>query len=181
MTPGEIGGVGLGATGGGGLLQAFGSISSGISNQKMYDYQSSIATLNQHIDEQNAEFARQTGEQDSAQYGFKAGQRMGKITTAQASSGFDVRSGSNAQVRSSQQHLDQLDIDVIRSNAAKTAYGYELQGAAAGAQASLYKMAGDNAMSAGIIGAGSSLLGTAGSVSSEWLQGNKSNLWGTNP
>lgn len=178
MTPSQIGGAGLGATAGGSIFSAFGSIASGSANQDMYDYQASIARLNQQIDLQNAEYSRQVGEQQAQQYGVKAAQQMGAIKTAQAASNLDVNSGSAVQVRASQGKLAQLDTDVIRSNAAKTAYNYEIQGTLAGAQADLYSLAGADAMSAGFIGAGSSLLGGLGSVSSQWLQGQRVNLWG---
>jgi hypothetical protein len=160
----------MGATAGGSIMSAFGSLASGEANKSMYDYQSGIAKLNQQIDLQNATFATQQGEQQAQQYGLKAGQQMGQIKTAQASSGFDVNSGSNAQVRTSQAHLNSLDTDVIRSNAAKTAYNYTEQASVAGAQSQLYTMAGTNAMAAGEIGFGSSILGGVGSVSSEWLK-----------
>jgi hypothetical protein len=177
-SPSQIGGIGLGATAGGSLLQAFGSLSSGISNKNMYDYQSGIAKLNQQIDLQNAEFASQQGEQQAQQFGLKAGQQMGQIKVAQASSGFDIRSGSALQVRQSQANINALDTDVIRSNAAKTAYGYETQATVAGAQSKLYSMAGTNALAAGAIGFGSSILGGVSSVSSEWLKGAQVGLWG---
>lgn len=177
-SPSQIGGAGIGATAGGSILSAFGSIGSGIANKDMYDYQSSIANLNKQIDLQNAEFSRQTGEQQAFQYGLKASQQMGQIKVAQASSGFDVNSGSAVAVRASQGKLNQLDNDIIRSNAAKTAYGYTEQATVAGAQADLYSMAGRNSMAAGVIGAGSSILGGAGSVSSMWLQGQRVGLFG---
>ena len=176
-SPAQIGGIGLGATGGGSMLSAFGSLASGISNQSMYNYQSGIARLNQQIDLQNAEYARQQGEQQAQQFGLKAGQQFGQIKVAQAASGFDVRGGSNAQVQASQRHLNSLDMDVIRSNAAKTAYNYETQGAVAGAQAKLYSMAGAQALAAGEIGFGTSILGGISSVSSEWLKGAQVGLW----
>ena len=177
MDNGKLGGLSMGASSGGSLLSAFGSLSSGIANKGMYDYQSGIAKLNQQIDLQNAEFARQQGEQQSQQFGLKAGAQMGQIKVAQASSGFDVRSGSAAQVRSSQAQLNTLDMDVIRSNAAKTAYGYTEQAAVAGAQSKLYSMAGTNALAAGAIGFGSSILGGISSVSSEWLKGAQVGMW----
>ncbi len=174
----QIGGVGLGATAGGGLMQAFGSLASGFANKSMYDYQASIAKLNQQIAAQNAEFARQTGEQEALKFGLGAAQRMGQIKTAQASSGFDIRSGSGAQVRASQAALNTMDMEMIRSNAAKTAYGFQEQGALAGAQAQVYSMAGQQSAVAGAMGFGSSILGGAASVSSEWLQGSRVGLFG---
>lgn len=177
MNPSSLGAAGLGASGGGSILSAFGSIASGSANQDMYDYQASIARLNQQIDLQNAEYSHQVGEQQAAQYGLKAAQQMGGIKVAQAASNLDVNSGSAVQVRASQSKLNQLDTDVIRSNAAKTAYNYEVKATMDSAQANLYDMAGSNAFSAGLIGAGSSILGGIGSVSGQWLQGQKVGMW----
>lgn len=176
--PTQIGQIGLGATGAGSILSAGGALSSGIASSNMYQYQAGIAKLNQQIDAQNEEFARQTGEAQAQQFGIRAGQQMGQIKASQASAGFDVRSGSDAQVRASQRTLNSLDTDIIRSNAAKTAYGYQLQGTIAGAQASMYSSAASNALAAGVIGAGSSILGGVGSVSSMWLKGQQTGLFG---
>lgn len=178
-SPQQIGQLGLGATTGGSLLSAGGAISSGIAGANQYQYQAGIAKLNQQLDAQNEEFARQTGEQTAAQFGIKAGQQMGQIKASQASAGFDVRSGSDAQVRTSQRTLNTIDTNIIRSNAAKTAYNYEIQGAIAGQQASMYSAASKNALMAGMIGAGSSVLGGVSSVSSQWLKGQQTNLWGS--
>lgn len=173
-----MGGIGMAATAGGSVLSAFGSIASGFANRDMNRYQASVARLNQQIAKQNAEFASQTGKYQNLEYGLKAGERMGQIKTAQAASGFDVNSGSAKQVRASQQNLDQLSMATIRSNAAKTAYNYETQASIAGSQASAYDAAGSNAATAGFINAGSSILGGVSSVSSEWLQGQRTGLWG---
>ena len=178
MDPKGIATAGMGATAGGGILSAFGALSSGVANSNMFGYQSAVAKLNQTIDNQNAEFAIQTGEQQATQAGLKAGQQAGQIKVAQASSGFDIRSGSNKQVQNSQIEIERTNSDIIRSNASKTAYNYQIQGAIAGSQASMYTAAGNNALMGGIVGAGSSILGSAASVSSEWLQGSRVGMWG---
>lgn len=177
--PQQIGQLGLGATAAGAGLSAGGALSSGIASSNQYTYQAGIAKLNQQLDAQNEEFARQQGEQSAQQFGIKAGQQMGQIKASQASAGFDVRSGSDAQVRASQRTLNTLDTGIIRSNAAKTAYNYEIEGTIAGQQASMYSAASKNALAAGVIGAGSSVLGGVSSVSQQWLKGNQTNLWGS--
>jgi hypothetical protein len=176
--PSQIAGAGMGATAGGSILSAFGALSSGVANSNMYNYQSGVAKLNQQIDTQNAEFARQTGEQQARQFGFKASAQMGAIKVAQASGNFDVRSGSDKQVQDSQRALNTIDLDTIRSTAAKTAYGFTEQGAIAGSQASLYSSAAGNALAAGGIGAASSILGGASWVSSMWLKGQQVGMFG---
>jgi hypothetical protein len=178
MNPSQIAGAGMGATAGGSLMQAFGGLASGFASKGMYDYQASIAKLNEQIDNQNAEFAVQQGEQQALKVGMQGRAVAGQIKVAQASSGFDVNSGSNKQVQQSQHSMTMLDTDIVRSNAAKTAYGFKEQATVAGAQSSLYTMAGSNAESAGFMNFGTSILGGASSVSSEWLKGQTMGLWG---
>lgn len=162
--------VGIGSIVGGGLLSFFGALSQGVSTSNMYNYQAALARLNAEIARQNAEFAMQTGGQKNLEEGLRLGQQAGQIRTAEGASGFDVRSGSAAQVQRSQQTLGQIDLDMIRSNAAREAYGYKTQAAVSDSQAGVYKSASSNALLSGFVNAGSSILGTAGSVSSEWLK-----------
>jgi hypothetical protein len=191
--PKTMGSIGMGATAGGSILGAFGSIGSGMANKGMYDYQASLAKLNAQILRQDADFAMQTGEQENMKQGFRAGQEMGHIKTAQAASGFDVRTGSNLQVQQSKEMLERIDTSMIRSNAAKTAYNYDIQAWGQDNQANLYKAAGNNAMTAGIIGAGSSILGGvssvgmwggggsgggSGGIGSDYVASGKNNVWG---
>lgn len=173
-----IGSVGLGASLGGGLLSAFGAASSGNAQKQMYDYQAQVATLNSQIDKQNEEYASNQGEIQATQYGQKAAQQRGQIITAQGASGIQVGTGSNAAVVNSQKAITNLDLTQIRSNAAKTAYDFDVKSTMDTDQAALDTMAGENAQKAGYISAASSILGTAGSVSSKWLQGSTAGLWG---
>lgn len=174
-----VGEFGIGQSILGGLTSAFSSILSGQDQRRMYDYQAGVARLNEQISLQNAEYARQTGELSAERYGLAAGQRMGQIRAAQASTGLDVNSGSAAQVRASQRNLSAMDTATIRSESAKTAYNYEVQGTQYEAQAQLDTTAGKSAAAAGFIGAASSMVGTASSVSSEWLKGQTQGLWGS--
>jgi hypothetical protein len=174
----DIGEIGIGSSILGGLTSAIGSIFSGMSQEKMYNYQAGVARLNAQIARQNATYALNVGEQQAQKYGLTAAQRQGQIKVSQAASGLDVNSGSAKEVQQSQKELTSLDLTQIRSDAAKTAYNYEVQGVQYGAQAGVDTMAGRNAMSAGLISAESSILGTAGSVASQWLRGSQLGMWG---
>ena len=183
-----IGAVGIGASAAGGIFQAVGASKQGQAQQQMYDYQASVATLRANIDKQNAEYASQQGEQQAQQYGMQAAQRQGQIVAAQGASGLNVNAGSNRQVQTSQATVTALDLDTIRSNAAKTAYNFNTQAVYDQAQAGIDVMAGQNAAQAGQINAGTSLLSAAGSVSSQWMrasqlgmfpQGGSGNLFGS--
>jgi hypothetical protein len=71
-----------------------------------------------------------------------------------------------------------MDQAQIRDNAAKVAYDYSTKSTMDLNQASLDVMAGENAKTAGDINAMSSIIGTVGSVSSKWMQGQQMGLWG---
>jgi hypothetical protein len=60
--------------------------------------------------------------------------------------------------------------DTIRSNAARAAYGHEVEAINFGAQSQLYSMASKTSKVSGAINATSSLLGGASSTSDKWLQ-----------
>lgn len=177
-SPTAIGGAGIGASLAGGLLSAYGSEKSGTSQQQMYNYQSRIAQINSQIDLQNSEYASNQGELQAQQYGMKAGQQRGQIIADQGASGIAIGSGSSAEVVRSQGVVTAMDLTQIRSNAAKVAYDYQVKSTMDTNQATLDVMAGENAKTAGDINAASSILGTVGSVSSKWMQGNQQGMWG---
>lgn len=177
-SPTTVGTIGLGANLAGGLLSAFGANQQGSAQQSMYNYRAQVARINAQIDRQNAEWARTKGEKEAEQYGMKAAQRGGQIKVAQAASNLDVNSGSAREVQRSQAKITETDLSTIRSNAAKIAYDYDAKATMDENQASLDVMAGKYAKQAGDINMLGSLIGTAGSVSSKWLQGNQMGLWG---
>lgn len=176
MAPPMLGLAGLGSTIFGGALQAGGNLFKGASEMQMYNYQAGVAEINARIARQNMEFAYRQGDRQLEKYGIKAGQQMGQIRAAQASSGLDINSGSNLQVQQSQQQVIQSDMATMRQNIAKTAYDYQTQAVQYENQASLYKTAGRNSMIAGVVGGISSIVGTAGSVADKWLQGSQVGL-----
>ena len=157
----------------GGIGKAISSFETGQSQQQMYDYQAGIANLNAQIAYQNANYAQQIGGIQAADAGIAGGQKMGQIKAAQGASGLDVNTGSAVDVRASQALITGQNIAAIRSNAAKTAYDYRVQGVGFGAEAQLDVTAGKTSAISGDINALSSIVGAASSVSSEWLQAQK--------
>ncbi len=177
MGAASVGGIGMGASLAGGLLSAFGAEKSGQAQQQMYNYQAQVAQINSQIDLQNADWARNKGEIQATQYGMKAAQQFGAIRAAQGASNIDVNSGSAVDVQRSQKQITAIDMGQIRSNAAKVAYDFDVKSTMDLNQSTLDVMAGQNAKMAGDINAASSILGTVGSVSSKWLQGNQIGMW----
>jgi len=170
-SPTSLGGFSTGLTAGGTLLSAFGALQSGRSQSEMFQYQSGIATLNQKIALQNRDYALATGETEAQRYGMGAAQRLGKIRAAQGASGVDVNSGSPSQVQDSQQKVTDIDLAQIRNNAARRAYGFEIEASQDAAQSGLYARAGADAEKAGKIKALTSLVTGTASVADKWLQG----------
>lgn len=169
--------VGIGASAASGALGAEGATQAGQAtlNQNLYQY--GIAQLNSQIATQNADLAINTGEQQEVSYGIQSAAQQSSIKTAQASSGFDVNSGSNLAVQAGQKKLAGLDQVQIRSNAAQSAYNYDIQSLQDQKQAGLYMLAGNNAVQAASINAESSIVGAAGSVASKWMQASQSGVF----
>lgn len=162
--------VGLGSTIFGALTQAAGAKAVGQAQQETNQFLGTQSFYNSMVAQQNASLVREQGEVEAQKYGMGAAQRMGQIKATQASSGLDINSGSALQVQKSQQLVSDIDLDQIRSNAAKTAYNYDVQAVQDKNQGQLYFMAGSNAAQAGQINATSSIISGAGSVASKWLQ-----------
>lgn len=155
----------------GGAISAGGSILSGQSQSAMYGYQAGVAQLNQKIALQNADYTRIVGGSANYKQGLTTGATLAAEKSGQSASGLDVNSGSGAAVRSSTTQLGQYDESVMATNYAKKAYDYDVEAASKGAEASADLIAGKNAVTASYVSAAGSILGTAGSVSSKWLQG----------
>jgi hypothetical protein len=170
------------------------------------DYQAGVAKVNADIAAQNASYARDVGEVSAEQAGMKAKADIGSMTAHQAASGIDIESGSSQNVRTSMVEIGQYSEAMIRANAAKQAYGYEVEEMQDKSQADLYtytagidRTQAANTMAAaglaeqaipleqqayglagqaGDIGAMASLVGGAGSVASKWSSASKLGMFG---
>jgi hypothetical protein len=164
----------------GSLTSAFGAYEGGEAEKAMYDYQAGVARMNAQIAEQNATYASQVGELKAGEYGYQAAQQLGMIKATQGSHGLDVRSGSAAQVQSSQKLVSATEVADMRSNAARVAYSYRNMAQQDIAQAGVDTLAGQNAMTAGMIKADTSIIGGAQSVSQQWLQASRVGMFSGN-
>jgi len=144
-------------------VTAASGIMGGLSSRSQYKYQQGIAQLNAKINEQNAAYQRQVGEIQAQRVGMEGAQRMGQIRATQGASNLDVNRGSQAGVQASQHAIILQDQATTRANAADRAYGYEVKKTQDVAQAGMYGAAARYALPASIIG-------TAGSVASRWMQ-----------
>jgi hypothetical protein len=162
---------------GGAVGKAFGSWFGGQAESNMYQYQAGVAKVNQQIAEQNAKYAVAAGEEKAQESGLKTRAEIGQTRAIQGASGLDVNRGSAVEVRASEADIGAENTAIIRSNAAREAYDYKVQGFQAGAQSTIYGMVAKNVVTAGNMGAVSSILGGASSVSDKWLQASQSGIF----
>lgn len=165
----------------GAILGSLGAVESGAAASKMYDYQAGVALVNKQIAEQNANYAVYSGEIEAQQTGMKARAQIGMTKAEQGASGLDVASGSAARVRASEKDIADENIAIIRSDAAKRAYGYQVEAMQQGAQAEIDRVASKQSRIAGTFGAISSLLGGAASVGSDWTKAVQTGIFGSKP
>lgn len=164
-------GVGIASGVAGGIVGSIGAKQSGEAQASAYRYKAGVALINKQINEQNASWALQAGDVQAETSGLRSKQQIGETKVVQAASGFDVNSGSNERVRESQTSVAQFDQNVIRWDAAKTAWGYESKAVTDQAESNLDMMAAESAHEGADIGMISSFISAAGNVSGKWMQG----------
>jgi hypothetical protein len=177
--PATIGAVSMAASAGGSILGAVGEKKKAAATSQMYTYQAGIADLNRRIALGNRDYAITAGGEEAKRFGMKSAQVAGAIKAKQGASGVDVTSGSSVDVQKSQKQVSDLDMATIRNNAARKAYGYQLEAETATMQGQMYTAAASNSLEAGNIAAAGSLISGVSSVSSKWLQGKQAGLWDT--
>jgi len=163
-----IGGLAASAIGGG--VSAYGSMQQGAAQSAAYTYQAGIAAINAQIADQNAKYAYMVGEQKAQKAGMQTRSIIGATKAQQGASGLDVNVGSAVDVRAAEADLGAENVGVIRNDAARTAFGYQVEEQQQLTQAALDRFAASNARTAGYVGAASSILGGASSVSDKWLK-----------
>jgi hypothetical protein len=148
----------------GGVVNAGGAIFSAIGASQQDNYQAAVAQNNAMIAHDAMKNDIQAGAADQQSALFKSAGLIGAAKAAQGSSGLDVNSGSAVQVRTTDDMFGQLGAMTIRSNAARAAYGSQVQSEAFTAEAGLDKDAAANALVSGAINATSSLLAAGSSA-----------------
>lgn len=176
--PGFMAGTSMALSASGGILGAFGANASGKAQAAQATYQSGLASINQKIAKQNADYARAAGEAEAQQSGMKTRAIIGRTRAIQGASGLDVNRGSALKVRESQADLGAQDAATIRHNAARKAYGYEVEALNKGAQADIYGMAAKNAKTASKYAVASSIIGGASSVADKWSKASQYGIFG---
>lgn len=121
---------------------------------------------------QAANDARTRGLVDADNQRVQTGQLIGTQRAAQASNGGDVNTGSNAITQQDTAQYGELDALIISNNAAREAYGYEVQGNQALSNAKTLKKNARSAIFSSLIG------GASQGLSASYSSGALGNLFG---
>jgi len=151
-------------------VQALGSIAQGQQQAASAKYNAQVASNNAQTAQQNARLASEEGNVNTEREQLKTRAMVGGIKAAQAANNIDINSGSAVDVRSSAAELGELNALTVRSNAARQAYGYQTQATSDMAQAKLDKQEAKYDVTAGYVGAASTLLsqGTKAGQQGTW-------------
>lgn len=178
LSLGVMAAVGIGGTIAGGLIGGKGAEESGQAQANAYAYKAGVALINKQVADQNAAWATQAGGVQAEEQGLKSGQQIAQEKVIQSGSGLDVNTGSTAAVRRSMTDAAKFDQNIISWDAAKTSYGYEIQGVTDTAESNLDVMAGQQAKIVGDIGQTTSFINAGTSVASKWAQGKNIGMFG---
>jgi hypothetical protein len=137
------------------FLAGTGAVGAAIGDYNSGRYNAQVARNNKVIAEQNASLAIDKGNAAIQQMRQRTAQTIGTERAMQGASGFDVNSGSNARTQADTARIGATDAATIAQNAARSAWGFQVQGQNDQAQAGLDMAKGINGGIQSLIGGGS--------------------------
>lgn len=152
LSAGTVGAASIGA-------QSFGSVFGGITANKSAKYNAAISEQNAVQDEKYASQAGELGNIEAANSEEQTREKLAGVKANQGASGVTIGKGSSADVQASVAQTGMLDAMTIRSNAARQAYGYQVEAVNERAHAQVQKSEGKNALISGIMGGATTALG----------------------
>lgn len=137
------------------------------------EYRQTMAALNARAAANDAVLELQAGQQEAGRVGLQYRQVRGAHRASAAARGLQGGVGSEAEVAASIEYAKEADMITINANAVRAANAARARGVGLQAEARMAGLGAENARrTAGLIspwmGAGTSLLGSAGSVAREW-------------
>lgn len=161
---GQGGGAMAGMQAVGSIVGAYGQLESAKAGATSEFANAEIAENNAEIATQKAAWAGAEGVQQASNLQLKNRAQIGGIEANQGASGVEVGTGSNHDVVESAREVGMLDAMTIRSNAARQAYGYQVEAADDRVQANLMRKGAKATIKQGRINAVSTLLGGGASA-----------------
>lgn len=160
----------LALTGISGLTSLIGSQQQAAQEAKALKYQAAVDNNNKIIQERQAADAISRGKNEEMLHRIKIGQLKGQQVNAFAKNGVEVDSGSALDVLSDTAQIGELEALTIRSNAARDAYGYQVNAMNYDASAKNNLAAAKNVKKSATMSGVGTVLSTAGSVSDKWYK-----------
>lgn len=164
-------GMGVGSTAlmiGGLISGAIGSYYSAKNQKIQLEGQAKLADINARIAELGAQQELIRGEKEVGQISMQAGRLKSAQRVALAANGVDLGQGNAAELQASTDLMKEIDMNTVKANAIRSAWGYRTQGTNAVNSAIARRATG-----AGISPGGqafTTLLGSAGQVAGSWYQ-----------
>lgn len=143
-----------------GAVGAYGAYSSSQAAKAQAEYQSDVERNNAIIAGYQREDALARGGEEANRVQREAERLRGSQVARLASNGLDISSGTPLAILEDAAYFGQVDANTVRNNAAREAWGYDVQQNNALSSADMYKTAAKNQKPA--LAAGLSLLGSAG-------------------
>lgn len=141
------------------------------------DHQAAVSALNAQRAESDAQAVLSAGQSEKGALTLRQGQESAALRAGQAASG-TTGGGSNAEARASQRLIQRIEAMNIDSNTVRQANALRTQSTDLRGQAILARTSAQNIRdtAAGInpwLAAGTSLLGSTGTLSSQWAYRNR--------
>jgi len=149
-------------------LQAYGAYQKSAATKTAYDMQAQVEQSNAAYAEQQARDALDRGQEAVRNKRLETRQLKGTQRATLAANGVDLSQGSALNILTDTDLMGAHDAEVLRMNAAREAYGHEVQAGNDRANAALYgyRSSAENPA----LAAGTTLLTGAGSVAKQWYQ-----------
>lgn len=129
--------------------------------------QGKIAEVNARMARLAAYSAMDAGQKEAGRLSMKAGQIKSSQRVAMAANGIDLGSGNAAELQASTDLMKEIDMNTIKSNAVRSAWGYKTQAMNYDNQAKALKSTSP------VTAAGNTLLTGATNVAANWYAMNK--------
>jgi hypothetical protein len=142
-------------------LSAAGSVMRGMAAQSAAKAQASAEEQNARLAELQGADAVRRGGREEAKFRREQAMLAGRQRSLLAASGVDIDSGSAAALQEASRMEGEEDAAVIRLNAQREKWGFDIQALNHRNAAAAARSAGSNAMTAGIVGGATSLLSAA--------------------
>lgn len=150
------------------VVSAAGAAASGIAASHQADYQAQVAKNQEMLASQQADIINQDAATKLSEKGQQDKALMGKMAAGMASSGLDINTGSTKSVLDSTQALSKVESRDIMKGFTMDWWNKKQQQISAQGESELQKSKSEMSMYAGAVGAGSSLLGGASKLNTEY-------------